>query len=438
MGWSAIRRSFFNAGGVPRIELDSPMSWRSFISDSTSGYSTMISSTSMVSIWNPAFFMRVATSADSTNGETLGDNSPQRSSSAIWSADRSSNSVSPANIDPMKHPFGCSDEYRFWNTVGRSLIQCNDSMLLDESTMYIFPILDRTRCLSSLHLLSSSGLDSHSWRSKLPELHPKSMMLVNGVLRNARRSIDRLATSSRIYSTMVVVVGLLGLESLGQMARIRVQLLYELLELANLDSNLQVIRIGHRTLVVQFVEVTGEDVQNTLISTSGTSSRTLSVSSEIQDRPACTWSGLVKSTSFSAWLPQISLGQNDLPSSRSSLKSLMMFVFCRNAPIDKLRSIFSNRSGCPKFAATVILFVVLGEDLVEFNKNDPVLFVWPVSIVGPVFEQQFGVERSKKRYFLVWRDGHVVFDRVEGSQHQVEQHDGITQFRVELHDHGSE
>ncbi|KAH3659524.1 hypothetical protein OGATHE_005569 [Ogataea polymorpha] len=96
------------------------------MSASTSGYSTTISSTSIVSIWKPAFCIRVPTSEDSTNGDTRGERPPQRSISANCSAVRSSNSVSPANMDPTKHPFGCSELYSFLKTVGRSLIQCSD------------------------------------------------------------------------------------------------------------------------------------------------------------------------------------------------------------------------------------------------------------------------------------------------------------------------
>lgn len=81
--------------------------------------------------------------------------------------------------------------------------------------------------------------------------------------------------------------------------------------------------------------------------------------------------------------------------------------------------------------------VVLLEDAGELDQHGAVLFVGAVAVERPVLRVEFRVELAQQLHLELRVERHVVFDRVQRTQDQVEQHHDVAQLRVQFHDHCS-
>ncbi len=86
-----------------------------------------MSSTSTVSILNPAFVSSPPMSRTSARGETWVETPPLRSRSASWREVRSSNSESPPSMAARNGESGCRMRAIWAKIDGSSLIQCMDN-----------------------------------------------------------------------------------------------------------------------------------------------------------------------------------------------------------------------------------------------------------------------------------------------------------------------
>ena len=85
----------------------------------------------------------------------------------------------------------------------------------------------------------------------------------------------------------------------------------------------------------------------------------------------------------------------------------------------------------------LVQLVELAQDTWELGEHSAILLSWGIAVEGPVLSSQLLVELAQHRDLDIMRDRHVILHSIQGTQDQVEQHDGVTQLRVQLHDHCS-